>query len=494
VLRWYRPLVTAGLKREPESLAVREHDLLVVGGGIYGAAIAWDAAQRGLTVALVEARDFGGQTSWSSARTIHGGFRYLQGLDLVRMRESIRERSALLRIAPAIVRPLPFLVPAYGHGRRGIEILSTGLKVADLVSFDRNRNLPVAQRIPGGQVLGPSAVLSVVPGVPEKGLTGGILWTDSQLTHHERLIVALLKAASGAGAQAANYLKVVGFLQSGSRITGARAVDDESGRTLEIPARFVVNAAGPEMDAILGLAGIERPPTPLLRAVNLVLKRPFVTGFALGLSSGRRNLFLVPFRGRSLLGTGYAPAEDDGGRLGREFFEEARRTFSFLGLGPDDVDFLQLGLVPGAGSTPANQTTVIDHEATDGVKGLLSVQGVKYTTARGVAEGVVDRVLRRLERRGPPSRTAVTPLEAAQPLCGTLEEQTRAVVEGEMALHLADVLLRRVDLGSFRRATAEEANAALAVMARALSWSGERVAHERSRWLSSYPALEFSQG
>src|SRR4051794_19010006 len=104
------------MERSLEALTGREHDVLVVGGGIYGAAIAWDAAQRGLDVALVEKDDFGAGPSWNSLKTIHGGLRYLQRLDLRRMRDSVRERRALLRIAPGLVRPLSFLIPTYGHG------------------------------------------------------------------------------------------------------------------------------------------------------------------------------------------------------------------------------------------------------------------------------------------------------------------------------------------------------------------------------------------
>jgi glycerol-3-phosphate dehydrogenase len=104
------------VKRDLGALAAREHDVLVVGGGIHGAAAAWDAAQRGLKTALVEARDFGSGVSWNSLKTIHGGLRSLQTLDLRRLRESVRERRALLRIAPELVRPLPFLIPVRGHG------------------------------------------------------------------------------------------------------------------------------------------------------------------------------------------------------------------------------------------------------------------------------------------------------------------------------------------------------------------------------------------
>src|SRR5512136_2861532 len=129
------------MRRDTRALASREHDLLVVGGGIYGAAAAWDAAQRGVEVALVEREDFGAEASWNSLKTIHGGLRYLQKADLGRLRASVRERRTLLAIAPELVQPLPFFVPTYGHGMSGREVLAAGLALNELLTADRNRGL-----------------------------------------------------------------------------------------------------------------------------------------------------------------------------------------------------------------------------------------------------------------------------------------------------------------------------------------------------------------
>ena len=143
------------MRRDVAALAAVPHDLLVVGGGIYGVTAAYEAARRGLKVALVEAVDFGAGASWNSLKTIHGGLRHLQRLDLAHHRESVRERRTLLRLAPALVRPLPFLVPAYGHGPKGREALGLGLILNDLLSLDRNRGLPPAQRLAAGTPVGP---------------------------------------------------------------------------------------------------------------------------------------------------------------------------------------------------------------------------------------------------------------------------------------------------------------------------------------------------
>jgi len=227
------------MKRDLARLTSREHDLVVVGGGIQGAAAAWDAAQRGLAVALLEASDFGSGTSWNSLKTIHGGLRHLQRADLAGLRESARERSALLRIAPGLVRPLPFLVPLYGHGPTGREAFSLGLWLNDLLSAGRNRDLPDEQRIPAARILSPDEVRARIPGVPSAGLTGGALWHDAQVASSERLLLGFLHAAEEAGAALANYAEVTGFLGDRSQVRGVRARDAETGTSFEVRARVV---------------------------------------------------------------------------------------------------------------------------------------------------------------------------------------------------------------------------------------------------------------
>jgi glycerol-3-phosphate dehydrogenase len=466
----------------------------VVGGGIYGAAAAWDASQRGLAVALVEAADFGSGVSWNSLKTIHGGLRYLQRADLARMRESIRERRALLMIAPALVKPLLFLVPTYGHGLKGREALGLGLLLNDLVSYDRNHGLPPEQRLAPGRLLSPAEVLARVPGVAARGLTGGALWSDAQVTSSERLTLAFLHAASGHGAVVANHVEAETLLRSGSRVVGVKARDVEGGAAIEIHARLVLNAAGPAVDSLLARSGLPGEATPLLQAVNLVLARPLVEGQALGAFLEGRFLFLVPWRDRSIAGTAYAPAESGEARdLARRFLDEARRAFPWAGLGEADVTLVHHGLVPGrdGASGLATRPRLVDHEGKDGTAGLVSVQGVKYTTARGVAESAIDLVLRRLDRPSPPCRTAETLLESAAPLAGTLEERARAAVRDEMARTLADAVLRRLDLGTAGPPVPADLDAVGRVMAQELGWSEPRLRQEREALAAAYLRMGF---
>jgi glycerol-3-phosphate dehydrogenase len=477
------------MQRDPGRLADREHDLLVVGGGIHGAAAAWDAAQRGLAVALVEAGDFGSGTSWNSLKTIHGGLRHLQRLDLASLRESTRERAALLRIAPELVRPLSFLLPLYGHGLHGREAMAAVLLAADLLGAGANDGLPPSHRIPPSRVLSPREVRERAPHIPGQGLTGGASWTDAQVESSERLLLAFLHAAAEAGAVLASRVHVTALRQRDGRIAGALARDGESGDALELRSRMVLNAAGPWSDRLAAAAGITRQPTPLLRAVNLVLRRAVVGGEALGGRGDGRHLFIVPWRDRCIVGTGYEPASapaPDGGI--DALLAETKRAFPWAGIERSDVSLVHRGLVPGHGGARGLVTRgrVVDHEAEDGLPGLCSVRSVKYTTARASAQAAVDVVVRRLGRPAPPCRTATTELPRARPLAGTLAERARLAARDEMALHLTDAVLRRLDLGSAGPPSPEDVETVARAMAAERGWGAAQIEREKAALRAAY--------
>jgi len=470
------------VKRDTGSLAGREHDLLVVGGGIHGAAAAWDAAQRGLAVALVEAADFGAGTSWNSLKTIHGGLRHLARADVAGLRESARERAALMRIAPELVRPLVFLLPLYGHGLHGREAMAAGLLAADLLSADRNGGLPTSHRIPRSRVLPAREVLERAPQIEAKGLTGGASWTDAQVESSERLLMGFLHAAAEAGAALASRVEVTALMRVSGRIVGATAHDREGGAALDVRSRMVLNAAGPWGDRLVGSAGIAGRPAPLLRATNLVLRRRLVDRWALGGRGRGRYLFLVPWRDRCILGTGYEPRESPSADGGTEaLLAEARQAYPWAGLDLSDVTLVHRGLVPGRGGAAGlwTRSRVVDHEAEDGLPGLVSVQSVKYTTARASAQAAVDVVEARLGRRATPCLTATTTLPRARPLPGTLSERTRVAVREEMALHLTDAVLRRLDLGTAGPPSPADVEEVARAMAGELAWDGARIEREK---------------
>jgi glycerol-3-phosphate dehydrogenase len=477
------------VRRDLAALGSDELDLVVVGGGIHGTAAAWDAAQRGLSVALVERDDFGAGTSWNSLKTIHGGLRHLQRGAIALLRESMRERRALLASAPALVRPLPFVVPTYGHGLAGREALALALRANDWLTPDRNHGLPESARIPDGRTVSARRALEMLPGLDGRGLSGAGLFCDAQASSTERLTLGFVHAAADEGARVANHAEAMEVLRSGGRVAGVAIRDALTGTTLEVRARLVLNAAGPWADEMLDRSGLHRPPTPLLRARNLVFHLPPPVPFAVGARSGGRFLFLVPWEGRTLVGTDYQPAGNPPRDPGA-FLAEADRAFPWAGLARSRVTLVHEGLVPGRGGAEglAMRPRLLDHEVEDGLAGLVSIQGVKLTTARAVAERAVDVVLRRLGRAGPPCRTAVTPLPRARLLEGGLAERTRTAVREEMALSLCDVVLRRLDLGTAGPPSDADLDVVCRVLRDELAWDGDRERGERAALRTTYPA------
>ncbi|MGD8897199.1 MAG: FAD-dependent oxidoreductase, partial [Acidobacteriota bacterium] len=297
------------MKRDLAALADGEIDLVVVGGGIYGATAAWDAAQRGLAVGLVEREDFGAGASWNSLKTIHGGMRYLQKAAFGRLRESAREQRTFLTIAPTLVRPLRFVVPAYGHGLTGREALAIALCLNNWLTRGLDEGLPEGSRIPPGRTVSAAEARELVPGLEPRRLGGAAVWSDAQAASTERLTLAFVLAAAAAGARVANHAEVIETLRSRGRVAGVVVRDRLLGSAVEVRARLVLNAAGPEADDVLARAGLRRKAAPLLRARNLVLDRPPSLPHAVGAKSRGRFLFVVPWDGRTLVGTDYEPAE-----------------------------------------------------------------------------------------------------------------------------------------------------------------------------------------
>ena len=422
------------MARSLAALAGREFDVLVVGGGITGAVTAWDAAQRGLSVALLERGDFGGATSAESLKVVHGGVRYLQHLDIVRVRESSRERRALLRMAPHLVQPMPFVVPTYGHGMRGPEILGAAFVILNALTADRNRGLTdPARKVPAAGIVSRARVLEWFPDINQDGLTGAGVFYDGQLFNPPRLVWAMVRTAARAGAAVANYCDVTALMLQGGRVTGVRVDDRLGGEKFEVRARTVVNAAGPYAEALLVRSGVRAARTvPFSRDMALVLKRRFVNGRALALQTryrdpsavltrGARHLFLVPWRGKTLVGVNSLIWRDEPDRLRvteaevSDFVAEIAEADPKLGLTMDDVALVMAGLLPvekgneeGGDVSFGKRPLVVDNARTDGVQGLVSAISNRYTVARGVAERAVDLVYRKLGREIRPCRTEVT--------------------------------------------------------------------------------------
>jgi glycerol-3-phosphate dehydrogenase len=507
------------VKRDIGALDGREFDLVVVGAGVYGAAIAWDASLRGLSVALVERNDFGSGTSFNNLKTIHGGVRYLQHADLKRIRESVRERRVLMAIAPHLVHPLPFLVPTYeGSLTRSRAALRLALLLNDLLSWDRNRDARPEKRLPAGRALTRDECLELEPDLEADGLTGGALWYDAQMYNSDRLTLSFALSAAREGAVVANFVNVERLLREGDRVRGIVAKDTLSGTgSLEVRGRMVVNASGPSVDRLLDTTGGARR-RPLFRpskALNLVT-RPLVAKVALGLTRGGPLLVVAPWRHVSLVGTLHLPYDGDPDAVEtreeevQQLLDGINRAYPRGELTRADVRLVHRGLLP-ASSNGRELSLVKSYTIDETLDGLLSVVGVKYTTARDVAEKTVDRVLAGLGKREVASRSKATPLvggdfESFTELTrsvgsphlaynyGMLSREVLAIgdpaplsdetpvtgaevryaVREEMALDLASVVLRRTELGSAGHPGKRALERAACVAGEELSWSVER--------------------
>jgi glycerol-3-phosphate dehydrogenase len=410
-------------------LASEPFDLLVVGGGATGAAIARDAALRGLSVALVDAGDFAGQTSSHSSKLIHGGLRYLQYGDLPLVFEGLRERRRLMSTAPHLCRPIEFVFPGYRGESPGLVTLGAGIALYNALALWRP---PAASRR-----LDAHALYALSPHLRSAGLEGAQIYVDCQ-TDDARLVLENVLDAEAAGAAAANHLAVERIARDRrGHARGALVVDGETGARAEVQARLVVSATGPFTDGFL-TGGRRLRPT---LGVHLVFDAARVPhgGRALVLRTPQDNrlYFVLPAGPRTIVGTtdtDFTPAASSGRgpRVGDEIrargadvtylLEAARHAFPALGLGPDDVVSTYAGLRPLlAGNAHTPSETSREHEISRTTDGIVVVAGGKLTTLRRMAEETVDLAIETLraagvERPFAPCATATRPLPGSGPL------------------------------------------------------------------------------
>lgn len=494
------------MRRDLERLARGRFDVLVVGGGIHGAAAAREAARAGMSTALVEAGDFCGETSANSLKIIHGGLRHLQRGDVRRVRDAVADRRFFLRVFPGLVRPLPCAVPTRGAGRSGRLALGAALALNDALSPDRNGGVPPEGRLPRGSLITRERMLAIAPGLDPSGLSGGAQWHDGIAVDSERVVLALVRDAAGAGAAVANHVRAEGILRVRGAVAGVAARDAVAGEPLEIRARVVVNAAGPWLDEVNRSLG-EAPDIPLARAVNLFVPRRLCIGGAVGLpGDGGRFLFFVPWRGGTLIGTSYVEHAGPAGPCAATAADvaslaaEANRAFPAARILPAEVRFVHAGLLPlrpgGAGAPAENRLLrrpeVIDGGRALGAPGLIGIRGVKYTSGPRVARAAVARAAAMLGRTFRPAPEVPlpdrTPGPGGPPSGGEGSRDGRGchpsdpagaaavmtAVRDEMALTLGDVVFRRTGLGTAGHPGREALEAAAALAGAELGWDGAR--------------------
>jgi glycerol-3-phosphate dehydrogenase len=397
-------------------LASTEHEVLVVGGGVVGAGVALDAATRGLSVGLVEARDFGSGTSSRSSKLIHGGLRYLEQLNIALVREALMERALLLqRIAPHLVRPVSFLFPFTHHGWERAYV-GAGVTAYDMLGF----SLGQAKGLPRHRQLTRRAALRIAPALKRSALTGALLYWDAQVDD-ARYVTMLVRTAAGYGAHAASRTQVTGFLREGERVTGVHAVDLESGAELEIRAQQVVNATGVWTDEIQAMVGGRGSiNVRASKGVHLVVPRDRIhSGSGIILRTPFSVLFVIPWGRHWIIGTtdtdwSLDKAHPAASRADIDYVLGQVNRILAVALTRDDVEGVYAGLRPLlAGESESTSKLSREHTVAHPVPGLVMIAGGKYTTYRLMARDAVDAVAHGLDGRVAPSCTDVVPLIGA---------------------------------------------------------------------------------
>jgi glycerol-3-phosphate dehydrogenase len=431
---------TAALGR----MAEQEHDVLVVGGGVVGAGVALDAASRGLSTAIVEARDWASGTSSRSSKLIHGGLRYLEMLDFGLVREALRERGLLTRrLAPHLVTPVPFLYPLTHRGWERL-YAGAGLAFYDVMAAVGGNTLPRHRHLSRG------AALRLAPGLRDDALTGAIRYHDAQVDD-ARFVVALVRTASAYGARAASRARVTGFLRQGGRVVGARVRDLETGADLRVRARHVVNATGVWTDETQAMVG-ERGRTHVRasKGVHLVVPRDRLdaaTGLILRTTASV--LFVIPWGRHWLIGT-----TDTDWRLDKAHPAASRRDIDYLlaqvnnvlrvPLTHDDVEGVYAGLRPLLeGESEPTSRLSREHVVTRPAPGLVVVAGGKYTTYRVMARDAVDAIVSALGTDAPRCRTEDVPLLGAAGLAAVWARSHELARESGLRVEQVERLLRR---------------------------------------------------
>ncbi len=406
-----RPFSAASRQENLDSLANEEFDLLVIGGGITGVAIARDAAMRGIRTALVEKEDFASGTSGRSSRLIHGGIRYLEYYQFKLVYESCSERGVLRRIAPRLVRPLPFLYPLYRGQRPPPWKLRLGLTLYDALGLFRN--------IQRHTWLDSSEVREREPVLSRRGLLGAARFYDAR-TDDARLTLATARSAHLHGAIIANHVRAVDLMTARGRVAGARLVDEREGGEIEVRARVVVNATGVWGEQVLamdeGSRGLTLRPT---KGVHVVIQRQRLsTRHAVVFDSPRdgRHVFLIPWGDFALIGTTDTDFQGDLDSPAATWedveylLEAVDHVFHEPEIDHDDIISTFAGLRPlivGSGNSGLCGTGAVGsyavsraHEIAESSSGLITITGGKLTTHRLMAEQAVDRVQERLKDEG----------------------------------------------------------------------------------------------
>lgn len=394
-----------------------EHfDVIVIGGGISGASVAYEAATRGLKVALLEKNDFSWATSAATSKMIHGGLRYLVNGEIRLVRESLRERRVLENIAPNFVYPWPMMMTHYKTPLKNNKwIVKVGMLVYDALSYDKSLTWDACKKIPSHRTISKKEVLQSEPHVRPEGLTGASIFCDCISIFPERLTLAFIKSAVAHGAKAANYAKVEGFIMgSDNNVTGVKVKDLLNNKTCEVSGTVTINCGGPWADIVLGLAKSKGGGSTTLRrseGIHIITAKHLLSGkyTVASMTPAGRHFFLIPWRNHTLIGTTDKPftGNPDDYHVTKEsimeLIEDINSSFGDGKLSYADVKHTYGGLRPlveedtSETYSSSRKYEIYDNKK-DGLNGLITVEGGKYTTSRKLAENCLNIVASKMER------------------------------------------------------------------------------------------------
>ncbi|WP_412874981.1 glycerol-3-phosphate dehydrogenase/oxidase [Curtobacterium flaccumfaciens] len=532
-----------------ETLKTKELDVLVVGGGIVGAGSALDAVTRGLSVGIVEARDWGSGTSSRSSKLVHGGIRYLEQLNFALVREALIERGLLLqRVAPHLVKPVRFLYPL-NHRVWERFYIGIGMAMYDVFSWSGGR----PPGVPHHRHLSRKQVLKNMPGLKKDAFVGGMTNYDAQVDD-ARYVASLVRTAASYGTEAASRVRIEGFIKVGERVVGAQAHDIQTGERFEIRAKQVVNATGVWTDdtqAMIGTRGQFK--VRASKGVHLVIPRDrFQSNTGMILRTEKSVLFVIPWGRHWLVGTTDTDwyldkAHPAATAADIDYILEHVNKVLAVPLTREDVEGVYAGLRPLlAGESDQTSQLSREHVVAHTVPGLVVVAGGKWTTYRVMGKDAIDEAVAAMDGRIPESTTEDIPLLGAEGYpaawnrrartarsCnvhkvriehllnryGTLATEVLQLVEQdpalaeplpgaddyigaevvyaashEGALHLEDVLARRtrISIEAWDRGESA-APVAAKLMADVLGWDQETTEHEVSNYLKRVAAERESQ-
>jgi len=374
--------------------------VVIIGGGINGAGIARDAAMRGLNVLLIDKGDLGAATTSASTRLIHGGLRYLEHFEFGLVRESLREREILLKIAPHLVKPLAMTIPIYRQSKRGWPTIQAGMILYDLLSWRKS--------LPRYRMLSRSETLECWPGLNPQGLVGSAVYYDAQVEFPERLVGENVRSACEFGAEVLTHTRVTSLTGSGVQFAGQF-----------VEASVIINAAGPWVDLVLERAPVKSPKliggTKGSHIIVPVFPGAPSNAIYLEARSDGRPIFIIPWNKLFLIGTTYVRFEGNPDEVRCEDWEidyllsEANLALPDAQLTRDSILDTYSGVRPLPNQSSTRRHYIREHPQ---LPNLLSIVGGKLTTYRSLSEECVDLIFRKLGKEPPPCRTATEVLTA----------------------------------------------------------------------------------